>query len=297
MTRKSRAGRASATAAGVLVGLLLLAVAFGVVACGDDTADDAASPAASGSSTSSISASFTPVVPDTLTVVGSLPSPMFWDAPADDPTNPDSGLEWALANLMKDKLGLSKMVFRNENFDAIVAGQAGDFDIALSEITITPERDKVVDFTTPYYLADQGIMMRKGESVSTWDEVKDLVIGIQVGTTGGDFVLNTVKPNKDPQVFQNMTSEATAALEAGQIDAVIFDLPILMTLAADGDRFELVGKFVTNEEWGGLLPEGSPNKAAFDEIIQGALDDGTIAQLNTEYLGGDPGAIPVIEQQ
>jgi polar amino acid transport system substrate-binding protein len=147
-----------------------------------------------------------PVKAGQLTVVTSLPGPNFWGTvkAETDPDTIKSGIEFDMANDIAKACGLT-MKFRNENFDAIVAGQiaADSYDIALSQVTITPERAKVVDFSVPYFNADQGLLVHKGTTVSTWDDVKKLKIGVQQATTAeADFLNNPAwKLDHDPQSF------------------------------------------------------------------------------------------------
>ena len=83
---------------------------------------------------------FEPVTPDTLTVVTSLPGPGFFEGSDSDPTKISSGYEYDIATKLQEAFGLKKLVIRNESFDAIVAGQVSDYDLALSQISITCER-------------------------------------------------------------------------------------------------------------------------------------------------------------
>src|SRR5262245_2346537 len=139
---------------------VLLAIAVGLAACGGD--DDDSSSATSTSSAATTSCSLKPVTSDTLTVVTSLPGPGFWEGSDTDPTKLKSGFEYDIAKAIQQKCGLSKFVVRNVGFDAIVAGSVKDYDLSLSQISITDERKKVVDFSVPYFESQQGTLVRKG---------------------------------------------------------------------------------------------------------------------------------------
>ncbi|HSB87176.1 MAG TPA: transporter substrate-binding domain-containing protein, partial [Ilumatobacteraceae bacterium] len=105
-----------------------------------------------------------PVKAGVLSVVTSLPGPNFWGTTnaEEDPDKINSGIEYDLANDIAAKCGL-KMEFRNEGFDAIVAGQIdpNSYDIILSQVTITEDRAKVVDFSVGYFKSDQGLLVNK----------------------------------------------------------------------------------------------------------------------------------------
>jgi polar amino acid transport system substrate-binding protein len=241
-----------------------------------------------------------PVKAGTLSVVTSLPGPNFWGTTAAevDPDKIKSGIEFDLANLIAAKCGL-KMSFVNVGFDALVAGQIDpkSYDIVLSQVTITPDRAKVVDFSEGYFKADQGLLVKKGTSVKSWDDVKKLTVGVQASTTGEAFVTSTDKPaSKLDKVksFPDLAS-AYAALNAGQVDAVIMDTPINLGQASQSSgALEVVGQFTTGEEYGAIYGLGNGKKAIFDPIIKGFLDDGTVNKLIAKYLGGDPSTVPVI---
>ena len=267
----------------------LLAVGFLATACGSDSKS-------SGGSTSC-----KPVKAGVLSVVTNLPSPNFWGTTKKevDPDLIKSGIEWDLANDIAAKCGL-KMSFRNENFDAIVAGQVDptSYDIVLSQVTITADRAKVVDFSVGYFKSDQGLLVPKGTVVKTWDDVKKLTIGVQASTTAEYYVTSGEVPGwklDNVKSFPGL-AEAYAALSAGTIDGVMIDTPINLGQAAQsGGKLEVVGQFKTGEEYGAIFGKGTGKKAIFDPIMQGFIDDGTINKLIAKYLGGDPTTVPFID--
>ncbi|HET6772717.1 MAG TPA: ABC transporter substrate-binding protein [Acidimicrobiales bacterium] len=275
------------------IGTVLLAGALvtGLTACGDDdddeteAGDDAAEPAAG-------NVSITPVTEDTLTVVTSLPAPGFWNG--DDPAAIEGGYEYDIAVALQERLGLSDLEVVNVSFDQLVAGQVGDFDVALSQVTITDEREQVVDFTEPYFESDQGVLVMAGTEVATVDDAKALQWGVQSGTTGADYIAQTLQPEQEAQVFQDL-SAGFAALEAGQVDAFMMDTAIVLSQASEsGGAEEVVAQFKTGEQYGGILPEGSENADAINTILEELEADGSLSDFATEWLGGDPSAIPVL---
>ena len=242
-----------------------------------------------------------PVKPCVLSVVTSLPGPNFWGTTKAevDPDAIKSGIEYDLANKIAAKCGL-KMSFRNENFDAIVAGQIDpkSYDIVLAQVTITADRAKVVDFSVGYFKSDQGLLVKKGTAVKTWDDVKKMTVGVQASTTGEYYVSPGGTPGWElPKIksFPDLAS-AYAALSAGTVDAIMIDTPINLGQAAQsGGKEEVVGQFKTGEEYGAIYGKGTGEKAIFDPIIQGFIDDGTVNSLIAKYLGGDPSKVPFID--
>jgi polar amino acid transport system substrate-binding protein len=270
--------------------LLAGALVTGLTACGDDddeteAGDDTAEPAAG-------DVDFTPVTDDTLTVVTNLPAPGFWNG--DDPAAITGGYEYDIALALQEGLGLSELKVVQVSFDQLVAGQVGDFDVALSQVTITDERKQVVDFTEPYFASDQGVLVMAGTEVASVEDAKALQWGVQSGTTGADYLAETLQPEQEAQVFQDLAA-GFAALEAGQVDAFMMDTAIVLGRASEsGGTQEVAAQFKTGEQYGGILPKGSENADAINTILEELEADGSLSDFATEWLGGDPSAIPVL---
>lgn len=241
--------------------------------------------------------SIKPVVPGQLTVQTNLPAPGWWNG--DTPQTIKSGFEYCLAANIAYRAGLDKVVVQNVSFDALVAGQTKAFDLALSQVTITNERKKVVDFSPPYFSSDQGLLVRKGTKVNS-SNIKSLKIGVQQGTTAVDFVKNVLKvPAANVRVFPD-TPNMFTALQARQVDVVMLDTAIVLVQAAQSKgALEVVGQYKTGESYGAIYPKGSPNRATLDRIIQALVADGTTKKLTQTYLAkefrGDPTSIPYLK--
>jgi len=239
---------------------------------------------------------FTPVTDDTLTVVTSLPGPGFFEGSDDDPTKITSGYEYDIAKKMQEAFGLENLVIRNESFDAIVAGQVSDYDVALSQISITCERAEVVDFSVPYFRSNQGILVRKDAPITTLDQVKAAQIGVQTGTTALDL-LDDIDLEKQPRVYQQLPDGFTA-LEAGQVDAFVVDTAIVLGQAARSDgRLVVSAQFAQPggpDQYGAIIPKGSANVGAINAVFTDLEESGELATLAREDLTGDPAAIPTI---
>ena len=275
----------------------LVAVGLLAASCGDDTK----TPASGSAAPDAAAVDCKPVKAGVLSVVTSLPGPNFWGTTKAevDPDAISSGIEYDLATKIAEKCGL-KMEFRNEGFDAIVAGQidATSYDIVLSQVTITEDRAKVVDFSVGYFKSDQGLLVNKGTTVASWDDMKKLTIGVQASTTAEFYVTSGEIPGwklDSVKAFPDLSS-AYAALTAGQVDGIMIDTPINLGQAAQsGGKQEVVGQFKTGEEYGAIFGKGNGKKAVFDPILQGLIDDGTVNGLIAKYLGGDPSTVPFID--
>ena len=238
------------------------------------------------------SVALTPAQAGQLTVEVNLPAPGFWNG--DTPETIKDGFEYCLAAEIAYRAGLDKVAVVNVAWDALVAGQTKNFDLALSQISITDERKKVVDFSVPYFDSDIGILAKKGTKVDG-GMMKSLRIGVQQATTGADFVDQQIKPSTPAKVFPDTPSMFTA-LQAGQIDVAMTDTAIVLQQAKESNGlFEVVGQYATGEKYGALYPKGSASEAALNKAIEGLIADGTIKALALKYLGGDPSAIPIFK--
>lgn len=240
-------------------------------------------------------ADFKPVKADTLSVVTSLPGPGFWEGSDSDPTKLTSGYEYDIAQCMKEAFGLKNVNVRNVSFDAIVAGTVTNYDIALSQVSITPERAKVVSFSEPYFESQQGVLMRSDQSINTLDEAKTTKWGVQTATTAITLLKSIGVDN--PRAYQDLTNAYTA-LEAKQVDAILIDTAIQLGEAARSDgKFHVVAQFDQPggpDHYGAILPKGSANLAPVNAVFKAMDDSGELKALTVKDLTVDPATLKTI---
>jgi polar amino acid transport system substrate-binding protein len=227
-----------------------------------------------------------------LTVEVSLPAPIWWNG--DTPEAIKDGMEYCLAAEIAYRAGFEKLEVINVGWDPLVTGQTSGFDLAMSEISITDERKKVVDFSVPYFSSDIGVLSRADKPVDD-KNIKEVTVGVQQATTGASFATDTLKLTK-MQVYPDQGDMFTA-LRAGQIDAAITDTSIVLVEEMRGEnKIKVAGQYKTGESYGGLYPKGGANNATIDKIIQSILDDGTSKKLGEKWLasvwGKDPATVP-----
>jgi polar amino acid transport system substrate-binding protein len=227
-----------------------------------------------------------------LTVEVSLPAPIWWNG--DTPEAIKDGMEYCLAAEIAYRAGFEKLEVINVGWDPLVTGQTSGFDLAMSEISITDERKKVVDFSVPYFGSDIGVLSRADKVVDD-KTIKDVTVGVQQATTGATYATDTLKLTK-VQVYPDQGDMFTA-LRAGQIDAAITDTSIVLAEEVRGEgKVKVPGQYKTGESYGALYPKGGANNATLDKIIQAIIDDGTMKKLGEKYLaaawGKDPAAVP-----
>jgi polar amino acid transport system substrate-binding protein len=231
----------------------------------------------------------------TLTVATDKPAypPYFED---DEPANGE-GFESAVAFAIGKQLGYpaAKVKWTVEPFNSSYAPGPKDFDFDVNQISITPPREKEVDFSAPYYTANQAIVVLKSSEAAgakSLAELKDAKIGVQIGTTSLAAVEETIEPSNTPEVF-NSSTDVVTALKNEQIDAVVVDLPTALYLtAAQVPQATVVGQFSApgGDQWGALLAKGSPLTKCVSQAVEKMEASGELAQLNHKWMSQAAGA-------
>ena len=241
---------------------------------------------------------FKPVKADTLSVVTSLPGPGFWVGSDSDPSAVKSGYEYDIAKKLQEAFGLSKLEVRNVSFDAIQAGAAKDYDLALSQVTITCDRAKNVKFSRPYFFSNQGVLVKSDfdKPITTIEEAKKIKWGVQSTTTALDL-LKQIGTDSEPRVYPDLTDGYTA-LRAGQVEAFLIDTAINLGEAANSNgQLKVPSQFITAagpDQYGALLPKDSTNGPAINAVLQELETSGELTKLAQTNLTADPGTLPSI---
>ncbi|HMJ74952.1 MAG TPA: ABC transporter substrate-binding protein, partial [Iamia sp.] len=229
----------------------------------------------------------------TLTIGTDTPAfpPWFED---DDPTN-GKGFEGAVASAVADGLGFAddEVSWTTVPFNNSFAPGEKDFDFDINQVSINPERAEAVDFSQGYYDVNQALVGLEdspavgAESIA---DLKDLKLGAQVGTTSLDFITDVIQPSSEPLVY-NDNNAVKAALDADQVDGVVFDLPTaLYVTAAEIEGSTVIGQFPSEgdegEQFGLVFEKGNALRNCVDEVLATLEEDGTLAELQEEWLGG-----------
>jgi polar amino acid transport system substrate-binding protein len=281
-----------------LIALALVVAALSVVAaCGSDDDDDGGgSPATNTEQASACSKDqLALTTPGQLTVGTDKPAfpPYFED---DDPTN-GKGFESAVAYAVAKQLGFDKaeVKWTVVPFNSSYAPGPKKFDFDINQISITPAREKAVDFSSPYYTAPQAVVVPKGSDlagVSSLADLKDATIGVQIGTTSLDAARDVIKPNDDVKVF-NDSNDVVTALKQDQVDAVVLDLPTAFYLtAAQVPGSKIVGQFSApgGDQFGLLLAKDSKLTPCVDEALAKLDSSGELKQITDKWMGATAGA-------
>jgi polar amino acid transport system substrate-binding protein len=285
---------------------VLAAVTLGALAaCAPADEPSATGTTATSSGSASSSASCTPEAlktrtPGTLTVGTDKPAYEPWFS-GDDPSN-GKGFESAVAYAVAKKLGYAqgKVKWAVVSFNSAIAPGPKTFDVDINQISITEERKKNLDFSSGYYDVAQSVVTVKGSkaaNATTRAQLKKLKLGAQVGTTSYTAAKNQIAPERAVAVY-NTNDDAKAALQNGQIDALVVDLPTgLFLAAADLDGGKLVGQLPVSgkpEQFGMVLDKGSSLTPCVSQAVDALRADGTLEKLQQQWLTDTAGA-PVLK--
>ena len=231
---------------------------------------------------------------DTLTVAAILPAPDSFKG--NSPETITGGFEYCLAANIAHRAGLPSVTVQNVPWPGLIAGQLSGFDVAMTNIFITTEREKNVDFTAPYFVATSGVMVRSEDADKiNKDNLASKKLGVFLASVQDKYLAEKMKPTGEVKRFE-ATADMFTALSAGQVDAVLFDLSgELPAATASKGALKVIGQYNVGGNVGGVLVKGSTSKAGFDSAIKAMTDDGTIETLiKTWYAplwGVDPASI------
>jgi polar amino acid transport system substrate-binding protein len=230
-----------------------------------------------------------------LTIATDKPAypPYFED---DDPSNGE-GFEGAVALAVADQLGYpkAKVKWTVEPFNSSFAPGTKDFDFDLNQISITPVREKAVDFSAPYYTANQAVVALKDSDAASAESLEDLQnaqLGVQIGTTSLEGAEEEIDPSSRPEVF-NTSNDVVQALKNEQIDAVVVDLPTALYLTAvQVPEATVVGQFSApgGDQWGALLEKDSELTGCVSEAVEALEGSGELEKITRRWMSQAAGA-------
>jgi polar amino acid transport system substrate-binding protein len=286
---------------------LLLAAALiallAILAAGCGSTKKGAS-STTGSTASCSKADLNLVKPGQLTIGTDNPAypPWFGGTPkapwkVSDPRS-GKGYESAVAYAVAKQLGFSKneVTWTHVPFETSFAPGTKNFDFDINQISFTPARAKVVDFSDSYYDVNQAVVVNKGTpiaKVTTIAGLKPYELGAQLGTTSYQFIKDTIKPSKQPSVFPT-NAGAVQALKNKQIDGLVVDLPTAFYVTAvQVPNSKVLGQFPTKpggEHFGMVFQKGNSLVTCVNKALAKLRSDGTLKRLQQQWLAKATGA-------
>ena len=268
---------------------------FTLAACGgDDTASSTTEGAATESDCSTITEG-------TLTI--GTGSPAFSPWVENDAPESGEGFEAAVGMAIAAELGYEgeSVVWVRTTFDEAIAPGEKNFDFNMQQYSITPEREETISFSDPYYSSNQAIVAladSPAEGATTVADLVDVKFGAQAGTTSLTFINDIIKPTNEPFVYDD-NAGAKAALEAGQIDAIVVDLPTgLYISAVEIEGTSVVGQFPGSaggltDDFGAVFTKDNPLVACVNTALAALKESGELAKIEQTWLSDNNG-VPVI---
>jgi ABC-type amino acid transport substrate-binding protein len=218
-----------------------------------------------------------------LTVGSDIPYPPFEQGKSGEYT----GFDVELMEAIGEKIGRTPE-FQDTSFETIFrdVGQ-GKFEAVASAATITPEREKEVAFSDPYYLSEQAILVKEGSDITGLSDLSGKTVGAQQGTTG----LELGKEKADAGELRPYPEgpDAINALKAGTIEAVIIDAPVAQNAVEEEGGVEIAEKVPTEEEYG--IAVAKDNTQLLGEINKGlkeVISDGTYTTIFKKWFHLEP---------
>jgi len=213
----------------------------------------------------------------------------------DDKPEAGQGFEAAVALAVAKEMGFEgdAVTWVRTSFDTAVAGSDSNFDFNLQQFSINADREKVVSFSDPYYTSNQSVLGYTdgpGAKVTKLSDLKSLKLGAAAGTTSLQFIIDVIKPDADPFAF-NSNADAKTALDNGQIDAIITDLPTgLYISAVEIENTKVFGQFPVDaggagDQWGLLFVKDNPLVACADIALAHLTGSGELAKITDQWMG------------
>lgn len=183
-------------------------------------------------------------------------------------------------------------VFVDTDFDGIAAGEplnAGTCDVAAAALTITGERARVLDFSSPYFDAAQTMVVPDGSSVTSLDDLADGSIGVQTGTTGELYVRDNAPASTEVVTIDDV-SEIASAMVRGDVDAAFYDNTVVGDVLKENPDFEVAADFNTGEQYGmAVRKDGSTDLLrTINDVLAGLVKNGRYDEIYATWFGSKP---------
>ena len=207
------------------------------------------------------------------------------------------GYEIDLARAIASQLGITKIQWLNVPWTGLFNPGPKKFDITLQEATITTQRQQGVDFSAPYFLANQGVLISKGTPApKSLADLRKLQTCAQAVTTGLAYIQHRLRPQKQPRIYQTTTA-AFASLESGACQAFVMDTPIVVSQkkAKPSAYGPVAGTIITGENYGAVLEKGSKLTPIVSAAIKKLIANGTNGKLQKKWFNLDFSKLTVLK--
>ncbi|HWK21925.1 MAG TPA: transporter substrate-binding domain-containing protein [Ureibacillus sp.] len=195
------------------------------------------------------------------------------------------GFDIDLAKEVADRLGY-ELQFTNGDFNSLIpALQADKFDFVISGMTPTEERDKVVDFSTPYYETEQYTVSLKKNNIKSMEDLKGKTVGAQTASIQEDLAKTFAPEHGFTVESRDLIPQLIQELKNGRLDAAIIENIVSENYLSQNDDLAAFPVEVEEPDYKAIaFQEGSELKPEFDKVIQELIDEGKIEELKEKWF-------------
>ncbi|AXK56965.1 MULTISPECIES: ABC transporter substrate-binding protein [Pseudomonas] len=199
------------------------------------------------------------------------------------------GFDASISEALAQRLGV-KVSIVTTPFDGIIAGLlAKKYDAIIASMTITPERQKAVDFVGPYYHAGRTIVVKEDSPIHSLDDLKDVKVGVTLGDAHDKWA--RARGNLKVKTYKGLP-EMLVDLDAGRLDALVMDsVPVLVAVKETGQKVRIITPPDSDggvEGMGIALRKNNPElKAAMQQALNDMLADGSYEKISMQWIGKD----------
>ena len=216
------------------------------------------------------------------------------------------GYEAAIGWEVAKRLGFAdeSVTWVRSTFDEAIQPGEKNFDFNIQQFSILPEREAVIDFSDPYYVSSKAVIVAPGVAETMADtsieSIRKLQFGAASGQTSAAFIQEYIKPEAELLLYDDM-ADVTSAMQAGQAQATVFDLPTAMFVTAVRyPEAKIIGQFAEDrsiagggDAFGIVFSEGNPLRECVNKVLAEMQADGTVAGIESKWLAESAG-VPVI---
>src|SRR3954451_21098586 len=218
-----------------------------------------------------------------LSVGSDIPYPPFEQGKPGNYT----GFDIELIEAIGERVGRKPEV-QDTSFETIFRDVAqGKFDAVISAATITEEREQAVDFSNPYYLSEQAVLVIEGSEVESLEDLEGKTVGVQQGTTGQELAKEELGGSEVRPYPEG--PDAVTALKNGTVEGVVIDAPVAQNAVEKSGGIEIAEKVPTEEAYG--IAVGQGEEGLLDEInkaLKEVEDDGTYKTIYEKWFHLEP---------
>jgi ABC-type amino acid transport substrate-binding protein len=230
-------------------------------------------------------------VKDVLTVATEDPRPPFF---AEGEGTAAAGFEYDVARLVASAMDVPSLRIVPGRLTTLLGGGDCECDLFIGRVKVSETLARSVDLTEPYLTVDQLVVVPAGALAPTAETARTLRWTTRLSDTDGlGYVRGQVRPLV-PVTLSDDEAAALRALSAGTADAAILDLPTAAPLVLADPTMVRAGRVTTGAGYAAVLPFGSPNTGAVNDVIDGLRTRGAIGLLFRRYFGIDPSLLPVL---